>query len=75
MYMVVVRWQANTLSTHTTQLNKNGIAEAWAYASQLTHVLYLTTSDYLEVLGRHPDAGAVPIYTDPTQSSVTFTLL
>ena len=75
MYLVAVRWQCLTTSPLTTQLTKNGVGEATSYSGRLTHVLYLTTSDYLEVLGSHPDSVARGIYTGADVTSVTFTLL
>jgi hypothetical protein len=75
LYLMAIRWQCLTTSVLTTMIYKNGVVEAFAYIGQLTHVLYLTTTDYLEVQVSHPDSVARALYTDAATTSVTLTSL
>ena len=75
LYLMQIRWQCVTNSLLTTMIYKNGVAEAFAYVGQLTHVLFLTTTDYLEVQVSHPDSVSRGLYTEASVTSVTLTSL
>jgi len=75
LYLMQVRWQCVTTSVLTTMIYKNGVAEAFAYVGQLTHVLFLTTTDYLEVQVSHPDSVSRGLYREASVTSVTLTSL
>ena len=75
MYMFAVHWDAFTSAALNTQIRKNGVIDAYAMGGQLTHVLYLTTSDYVEVYVRHADSVRCNINVDSYSTFVTCTLL
>jgi hypothetical protein len=75
MYQINVIWYCMTTTVLNTELKKNGTLEAAAPRGALTHVLYLTTSDYLEVYVRHNDTVSCAFYPESYYTSVTLTSL
>jgi hypothetical protein len=75
MYMMQVRWYCMTTTVLNTELKKNGVTEAMTPSGQLSHVLYLTTTDYLEVYVRHNDTVSCAFYPESYFTSVTLTSL
>ena len=51
------------------------MVDAFCVGGQLTHVLYLTTSDYVEVFVRHAESTSQNIDVTATNMFVTCTLL
>jgi len=74
--MFAVHWLL-TLPTATlnTQIRKNGVVDAYALGGQLTHILHLTTSDYVEVFVRHAESATQNIDVDASTTFVTCTML
>jgi hypothetical protein len=76
MYMISVHWLLYlTTATLNTQIRKNGTLEVYCLGGQLTHVTYLTTSDYVEIYVRHADSASQNIDVTYTNTCVTCTLL
>jgi len=75
MYIFAVHGDAFTSAALNTQIRKNGVIDAYVMGGQLTHVLYLTTSDYVEVYVRHADSASCNINVDSYSTFVTCTLL
>ena len=76
MYMFSVHWLLTlTTATLNTQILKNGVVDAYVIGGQLTHVLYLTTSDYVEVFVRHAESTTQNIIVDAWSTFVTCTML
>jgi hypothetical protein len=75
LYKFTVKWQCFTTKEINTELRVNGTSEALTYRGSLTHVVYLTTSDYVQVFIRHVDTVACALYTDAQVTCVTCTML
>ena len=76
MYMFAAHWIL-TLPTATlnTQIFKNGTLVAYVLGGQLTHVLYLSSTDYVEVYVRHAESTTQYIDVGAYSTFVTRTML
>jgi hypothetical protein len=74
MYMFVVGWMfLSPTLTIVTRLRKNGVDEAQTYSGALTHVVYLTTTDYVEAQVYHSESASINLITDWQVTHVTCT--
>jgi hypothetical protein len=76
MYMFAVHWLLTMPTAYlNTQIRKNGAVDAYAFGGQLTHILHLTTSDYVEVFVRHAESTTQNFDVEATTTFVTCTML
>ena len=61
--------------TIVTRLRKNAVDEAQTYNGSMTHVVYLTTTDYVEVQVYHSESASINLITDWQVTHVTCTQL
>ena len=56
LYFFSVQWSCSTTAAHNNHLLKNGVSESVSYNANLTHVVYMNTTDYMEVMAWHDDS-------------------
>jgi hypothetical protein len=75
MYLFHAQWSTATSYGTKTEIWKNGVLDADAWTTRLTHAVYLAVGDYVQVRIRHYDSVASNLETTWQTTHVTCTLL